>query len=85
MNGARAAASPLPAGPIAARRGYPDDRIMLNKQPVNLGPRRAGKLVTVIIDDTCYSILHGEEELAAKPQRHLTHPRLYVRGMKTQT
>lgn len=91
MNGARAAASPLPpaplpAGSIAARRRvHPDGRIMVNKQPMKLGPRHAGKLVTVIIEDTCYRILHGEEELAVKPRKD-TSPvtRLYVRGMKTQ-
>ena len=91
MNGARTAASPLPpaplpAGSIAARRRvHPDGRIMVNKQPMKLGPRHAGKLVTVIIEDTCYRILHGEEELAVKPRKD-TSPitRLYVRGMKTQ-
>ena len=92
MNGARAAATPLPpaplpAGSIAARRRvHPDGRIMVNKQPMKLGPRHAGKLVTVIIEDTCYRVLHGEEELAVKPRKD-TSPitRLYVRGMKTQT
>jgi transposase InsO family protein len=92
MNGARAAATPLPpaplpAGSIAARRRvHPDGRIMVNKQAMKLGPRHAGKLVTVIIEDTCYRILHGEEELAVKPRKD-TSPvtRLYVRGMKTQT
>jgi hypothetical protein len=91
MNGARAASAPLPppplpAGAIAARRRvHPDGRIMVNKQPMKLGPRHAGKLVTVIIEDTCYRILHGEEELAVKPRKD-TSPitRLYVRGMKTQ-
>jgi transposase InsO family protein len=91
MNGARAASAPLPppplpAGAIAARRRvHADGRIMVNKQPIKLGPRHAGKLVTVIIEDTCYRILHGEEELAVKPRKD-TSPitRLYVRGMKTQ-
>jgi hypothetical protein len=91
MNGACAASAPLPppplpAGAIAARRRvHPDGRIMVNKQPMKLGPRHAGKLVTVIIEDTCYRILHGEEELAVKPRKD-TSPitRLYVRGMKTK-
>lgn len=91
MNGARAASAPLPppplpAGSIAARRRvHADGRIMVNKQPMKLGPRHAGKLVTVIIEDTCYRILHGEEELAVKPRKD-TSPitRLYVRGKKTQ-
>jgi transposase InsO family protein len=91
MAGARAAATtlpppPLPAGSIAARRRvHESGRIMVNKQPIKLGPRHAGKLVTVIIEDTCYRILHGEEELAVKPRKD-TSPvtRLYVRGMKTK-
>ena len=91
MDGARAAATPLPpptlpAGSIAAhRRVHADGRIMVNKQPIKLGPRHAGKLVTVIIEDTCYRVLHGEEELAVKPRKD-TSPitRLYVRGMKTR-
>jgi hypothetical protein len=91
MNGACAASAPLPppplpAGAIAARRRvHPDGRIMVNKQPMKLGPRHAGKLVTVIIEDTCYRILHGEEELAVKPRKD-TSPitRLYVRGTKIQ-
>jgi hypothetical protein len=86
MNGARAAATPLPPGSIAARRRADESgRIMVNKQPIKLGPRHAGKLVTVIIEDTCYRILHGEEELAVKPRQD-TSPitRLYVRGKKTR-
>ena len=91
MNGARAASAPLPppplpAGSIAARRRvHPDGRIVVNKQFMKLGPRHAGKLVTVIIEDTCYRVLHGEEEIAVKPRKD-TSPitRLYVRGMKTQ-
>ena len=91
MNGARAAAAPLPppplpAGSIAARRRvHESGRIMVNRQPIKLGPRHAGKLVTVIIEDTCYRILHGEEELAVKPRKD-TSPitRLYVRGKKTK-
>jgi transposase InsO family protein len=91
LSGARAAATPLPpppmpAGSIAARRRvHASGRIMVNNQPIKLGPRHAGKLVTVIIEDTCYRILHGEEELAIKPRRDTTPiTRLYVRGKNTQ-
>jgi hypothetical protein len=91
LTGARAAATPLPppplpAGSIAARRRvHASGRIMVNNQPIKLGPRHAGKLVTVIIEDTCYRILHGEEELAIKPRRDTTPvTRLYVRGKGTQ-
>jgi hypothetical protein len=41
---------------------------MVNNQPIKLCPRHAGKLVTVIIEDTCYRILHSKEELAIKPR-----------------
>jgi hypothetical protein len=71
--GARAADTPLPppplpAGSIAARRRvHASGRIMVNRQPIKLGPRHAGKLVTVVIDDTCYRIQHDGEELAINP------------------
>jgi hypothetical protein len=29
--------------------------------PLKLGPRHASKLVTVVIEDTCFRVLHGEE------------------------
>lgn len=44
-------------------------RIMVNRQPIKLGPRHAGKLVTAIIEDTCYRILHDEEELGRRPRK----------------
>ena len=72
----------LPAGSIAARRQvHASGRIMVNKQPIKLGPRHAGKLVTVIIEDTCYRIPHGGEELAINPRRDTTphHPALRPR------
>jgi transposase InsO family protein len=43
-----------------------------------------GKLVTVVIEDTHYRVLHGEEELAIRPRRDTTPiTRLYVRGKGT--
>jgi hypothetical protein len=67
-----------------SRKVHRDGRVVVNKQFMKLGPRHAGKLVTVIIEDTCCRVLHGEEEIAVKP-RNDTSPitRLYVRGMKT--
>jgi hypothetical protein len=52
---------------------------------MKVGPRHADKFVTVIIEDTCYRILHGEEELAVRPRKD-TSPitRLYILGMKIQ-
>jgi hypothetical protein len=89
--GARAAATPLPPAPLptgsirAHRRVHASGRIMVNRQPIKLGPPHAGKLVTVVIEDTHYRILYGEEELTIKPCRDTTPiTRLYVRGEDTQ-
>jgi hypothetical protein len=55
MTGARTAATPLPSPPLPAgsiatrRRVHADGRISFNRQMMKLGPRHAGKLVTVII------------------------------------
>jgi hypothetical protein len=39
---------------------------------------------TAAVEDTCFRILHGEEELAIKPRRDTTPvTRLYVRGKDT--
>lgn len=91
LPGARAAATPLPPPPLPAgsiraqRRVHESARIMVNRQPIKLGPRYAGKLVTVVIEDSHYRILHGDEELAIKPRRDTTPvTRLYVRGKNTQ-
>jgi hypothetical protein len=81
-----AAPAAQPAGSIATRRRvHADGRIVVNKQFMKLGPSHAGKLVTVIIEDTCYRVLHGEEETIVKSRKD-TRPikRIYARGMKTQ-
>lgn len=58
---------------------------MVARQAIKLGPRHAGKLVTVVIEDTHFRILHGDEELAIKPRKDTTPlTRLYVRGKATQ-
>lgn len=91
LPGARSASSPLPPPPLPAgsiraqRRVHASGRIMVNKQPIKLGPRHAGKLVTVVIEDTHFRILHGEEELAVKPRRDTTPiTRLHVMGKHTK-
>jgi transposase InsO family protein len=90
LAGARAAATPLPLPPLPAgsiralRRVHASGRIMVAKQSIKLGPRNAGKLVTVVIEDTHFRILHGEELLAIKPRKDSTPiTRLYVRGKDT--
>jgi hypothetical protein len=73
------------AAPAAARRlVHANGRIMVNRQPTKLGPRHAGKLVTVIIEDTRYPDPAREEELAIKPRDTKPITRLYVRGKNTQ-
>jgi hypothetical protein len=46
---------------------------MVAKQWIRLRPRLAGKpvTVTVTVEDTHRRVLHGEEELAVRPRRHL--------------
>ncbi|MEU0786682.1 hypothetical protein ABZ341_34570 [Streptomyces sp. NPDC006173] len=58
---------------------------MINGQFIKLGPRHAGKIVTVVIEDTHYRILRGEDELAVRPRKNREPiTRLYVKGMGTQ-
>lgn len=46
---------------------------------------QAHKLVTVVIEDTHFRILHGDEELAIKPRRDTTPiTRLHVKGKHTK-
>ncbi|MFF2165750.1 hypothetical protein ACFVWP_34405 [Streptomyces sp. NPDC058175] len=61
---------------------YASGRFQINGQFVKLGPRHAGKIVTVVIEDTHFRILRGEDELAVRPRKNpglIT--RLYVKGM----
>ncbi|MEU5637117.1 hypothetical protein ACH47C_41000 [Streptomyces rishiriensis] len=73
IDGARTATSPLPPPPLPAgaiqaqRKVHASGRFMINGQFIKLGPRHAGKIVTVVIEDTHYRILHGEDELARPP------------------
>jgi transposase InsO family protein len=87
LQGARPAATalpppPLPAGSLQAmRRVHASGRIMVTGQRIKLGPRHAGKLVTVVIEDTYLRVLHNGEELAVRPRRSLTPiTRLHVTG-----
>ncbi|MEV0408120.1 site-specific integrase [Actinoallomurus sp. NPDC050550] len=58
LPGARTAATPLPPPPLPAglirvqRRVHASGRFMVNGQFIKLGPRHAGKLVTVVVEDT---------------------------------
>ncbi|MBY8862050.1 IS481 family transposase [Nocardia sp. CA2R105] len=73
---------PLPAGSLRAQRKvHASGRIMVAGQGIKLGPRRRGKIVTVVIEDTHLRILHGEEEIAVRPRKN-TKPitRFHVTG-----
>jgi hypothetical protein len=87
LQGARPSSTPLPPPPLPAgslraqRRVHASGRIMVAKQNIKLGPRHAGKLVTVVIEDTHLRVLHGEEELAVRPRRNLDPiTRLHITG-----
>lgn len=91
IHGARTATSPLPPPPLptgsirAQRKVHASGRFQINGQFIKLGPRHAGKIVTVVIEDTHFRILHGEDELAVRLRKNpgpIT--RLYVKGMGTQ-
>ncbi|WP_328419125.1 hypothetical protein [Streptomyces sp. NBC_00443] len=43
---------------------------MINGQFIKLGRGHAGKIVTVVIEDTPYRILHGEDELTVRPSKN---------------
>ncbi|MGW4788569.1 hypothetical protein [Streptomyces sp. NPDC004230] len=91
IHGARTAKSPLPPPPLpsgtnrAQRKVQASGPFMTNSQFIKPGPRHAGKIVTVVIEDTHYRILHGEDELAVRPRKNLGPiTRLYAKGMDTQ-
>jgi Transposase and inactivated derivatives len=91
LRGARSAATPLPPPPLppgsirVQRRVHASGRFMVVGQFIKVGPRHAGKLVTVVIEDTHLRVLHGEEELAIRPRKNNAPiTRIYVRGKGTQ-
>ena len=48
---------------------------MVAKQYIKLGTRHAGKLLTVVIEDTDFRVLHDGEEIAVRPVETLPRPR----------
>lgn len=73
LSGARTAASPSPLPPTqhprAQRRVPTDGVIMVARQRLRVGASHAGKTVTVVIDDTCFRVLHGGIELCMHPRK----------------
>lgn len=91
LQGARMPSTPLPppllpAGSLRAQRKvHASGRIMVAKQFIKLGPRHAGKIVTVVIEDTHLRVLHGEEEIAVRPRKNPGPvTRLHVKGKDTR-
>jgi hypothetical protein len=87
LQGARQPSTPLPPPPLPAgslraqRKVHANGKIMVAKQSIKLGPRHAGKIVTVVVEDTHLRVLHGEEEIAVRPRRDLTPiTRFHVTG-----
>ncbi|MFD4444547.1 IS481 family transposase [Nocardia sp. NPDC058519] len=79
--------NPLPLPPIASgglraiRKVHASGNIMVAKQNIKLGVRYRGQTVTVVIEDTHFRILLGEEEIAVRPRRNLKPiTRFYVTG-----
>ncbi len=87
LQGARQPSTPLPPPPLPAgslraqRKVHTNGKIMVANQSIRLGPRHAGKIVTVVVEDTHLRVLHGEEEIAVRPRRNLAPiTRFHVTG-----
>jgi hypothetical protein len=78
---------PAPSGPIRVERRVPTDGIvMVTRQRVRVGRTHAGKLVTVLVEDTHLRVLHNGEELSLHPRldnRPVTRFRAYQTGTAT--
>lgn len=69
LRGARLTADPLPpppaAGPIQVERRVPiEGVVMVTRQRIRVGRTYAGKIVTILIEDTCLRVLLDGEELS---------------------
>jgi hypothetical protein len=92
LSGARSPSTPLPPPPLPAgslrvqRRVHASGRFLVAQQRIKLGKRHAGKLVTVVIEDTHPRVLRDGEEIAVRARRDLTPiTRLYTTGKGAKT
>ncbi|MGN2638759.1 integrase core domain-containing protein [Nocardia takedensis] len=77
LRGAQAPTTPLPPPPLP--RGHcrhcgkftATGQITIAGQNITLGRRHTGKIVTVVVEDTFFRILHGDEEIAVRPRQSL--------------
>lgn len=61
---------PLPPGPVQVERVVGSNgRISVARQVMKIGSRHAGRRVLVLIEDTCFRIMYGEEELAVRARK----------------
>jgi hypothetical protein len=79
LQGARPAAGPIPQlkpnQPIRVERRVPADGVtMVARQRLRIGRTHAGKVVTIVVEDTHFRVLLGDKELA-----------LYARDPKRRT
>jgi hypothetical protein len=91
---ARLAESPLPpppplAGAARARRRIPTDGVvMVACQRLRVGRVHAGKTVTILIEDTHFRVLDGDEELSTHPRlpgKPVTHLKVPARRASAST
>lgn len=89
---ARSAATPLPPPPLAPgsiriqHRVHANGRFMVAGQFIKVGPRHAGKLVTVVIEDTHFRTCTAKKNsLSGHAKNNAPITRIYVRGMGNQT
>ncbi|MDQ1005973.1 hypothetical protein QFZ82_000458 [Streptomyces sp. V4I23] len=75
IHGARTATSPLPPPPLpsgairAQRKVHASGRFVINGQFIKLGPRHAGKIVTIVIEDTHTGSCTGRTNSLSGPAR----------------
>lgn len=74
--GARRAATklpPPPAGQVRVRRRVPKDGVtMVANQRLRVGRQHAGKIVTIVVEDTHFRITHDGQELGIHPRTETT-------------
>jgi hypothetical protein len=76
---ARPAEGPLPqlapATPVQVQRRIPANGItMVARQRLRIGRTHAGKVVHIVVEDTHFRVLHGEEELSLHPRNPDSKP-----------
>jgi transposase InsO family protein len=79
LRGARPATEPLPhpTTPTGVRvqRRLPSSGItMVAGQRLRVGRIHAGKVVTIVVEDTHFRVLHGDEELSLHPRNPTSRP-----------